>query len=132
VENAAPTASSVADQTTVTVDQVVNFDGSGSTDPGNDTLIFQWDFEYDGSNFSPDASGPTVNHFWSISGTYTIMLQVDDQEGGVDTADPLTVTVNSVLPLAWLPVPYLLALRKRWRGKCKYFGYRRQQRDGSQ
>lgn len=214
VNNVLPTANAGSDQT-VSEGNPVNFDGSGSSDPGADTLTYQWDFgdgspvdnninpthpypdgpatyivtltvtDSDGGsgtaivtftidntppqnvdaggpystvanvpvtitgsgtdvpadpltyNWSPDGggqcsppSGQTVACTWPTTGTYTIMLQVDDGDGGVAT-DTATVTVNSMLPLAWLPVPYLLALRKRWRGKCKCFGYRRQQRNGS-
>ncbi|MBI1879051.1 MAG: PKD domain-containing protein [Chloroflexi bacterium] len=89
VNNVAPTAQAVADQTTVTVGQVVNFDGSGSTDPGADTLTYLWDFG-DGTT---DNSGPIVSHAWTITGTYTIILQVDDGQGG-SGATSITVQVN--------------------------------------
>jgi PKD repeat protein len=89
VNNVAPTAVAVADQTAVTVGQPVNFDGSGSNDPGPDTLAFQWDFG-DGTT---DNSGPTVSHAWTITGTYTIILLVDDGDGGSGTAT-VSVQVN--------------------------------------
>lgn len=88
VNNVAPTARAAADQTTVTVGQVVNFDGSGSTDPGADTLTYQWNFG-DGAT----GSGPAVSHAWTMTGTYTITMQVDDGDGGSDT-DTLSVQVN--------------------------------------
>lgn len=96
VNNADPTAVATADQTVVTVGQTVNFDGSGSSDPGsNDTLSYQWDFEYDGSIFNHDATGSGVTNTWTITGTYTIMLRVEDNTGGFGT-DTITLQVNDV------------------------------------
>lgn len=96
VNNAAPTAVAAADQTDVTVGQTITFDGVGSSDPGpNDILTYRWDFEYDGSTFNPDATGAGVTNSWTITGTYTIMLQVEDNNGGIGT-DTITVQVNNV------------------------------------
>jgi PKD repeat protein len=88
VDNVAPTAKASASATNVNIGDTVNFDGSGSTDPGNDSLSYTWDFG-DGDT----GSGATVSHSWTVSGTYTIMLQVDDGQGGVDT-DTVTIQVN--------------------------------------
>lgn len=89
IDNAAPTASITANPTTVLVGEVVTFDGNGSSDPGNDPLSFSWDFG-DGVT---DNSGPNVNHAWTNAGNYTIILQVDDGQGGVDT-DTIDIQVN--------------------------------------
>ncbi|NJN95754.1 MAG: PKD domain-containing protein [Anaerolineales bacterium] len=89
IDNAAPTARITANLTTVLVGEVVTFDGSGSSDPGNDPLSFSWDFA-DGVT---DNSGPNVNHAWTNVGNYTIILQVDDGQGGVDT-DTVDIQVN--------------------------------------
>jgi PKD repeat protein len=88
VSNVAPTAIAIADQTSVNVGDTVNFDGNSSTDPGNDSLSYTWDFGDGASD-----SGPTVNHSWTSSGTYTIILTVSDGDGGVGTAQ-VQVTVN--------------------------------------
>lgn len=89
IDNADPTAIITANPTTVLVGEVVTFDGSGSSDPGNDPLSFSWDFG-DGTT---DNSGPNVNHAWTNAGNYTIILEVDDGEGGVDTAT-IDIQVN--------------------------------------
>ncbi|MBE7556839.1 MAG: PKD domain-containing protein [Anaerolineales bacterium] len=88
VNNVAPTAAATADQTSVNAGDTVNFDGSGSTDPGNDSLSYTWDFD-DGAT----SGGATTSHSWTSSGTYTIILTVSDGEGGVGTAQ-VQVTVN--------------------------------------
>ncbi|MEZ0312914.1 MAG: FG-GAP-like repeat-containing protein [Myxococcota bacterium] len=58
----------------------VSFDGSGSTD--NDRL-FRWEWYFgDGST----ATGRQVSHTYISGGSYTAMLLVRDNEGGVATA----------------------------------------------
>lgn len=89
VNNVAPTAAATADQTSVNVGDTVNFDGNGSTDPGDQSqLTYTWDFG-DGAT----GDGATASHSWTSSGTYTIILTVSDGEGGVGTAQ-VQVTVN--------------------------------------
>ncbi len=96
VNNANPTAVARADQSVVTIGQTVTFDGTASSDPGlNDILTYQWDFAYDGSNFTPDATGAGVTNSWTITGTYTIMLRVEDNNGGFGTGTVM-VQVNDV------------------------------------
>jgi PKD repeat protein len=87
VSNVAPTAQINASANNVNIGDTVNFDGSG-TDPGNDSLSYTWDFGDGASD-----SGTTVSHSWTSSGTYTIILTVSDDEGGVGTAQ-VQVTVN--------------------------------------
>lgn len=92
VNNAPPTANAGPDKT-VNRGDIVTFDGSGSTDPGPDPLTFAWDFDYDGITFNADAAGAVVTHTWVTTGTFTVMLQVDDGQGGIAT-DTATVQVN--------------------------------------
>jgi PKD repeat protein len=93
------------DQASVTVDNVspspdagpdravapgapVTFDGS-ATDPGADTLTFEWDFNYDGYVFHRDATGRTASTAFDTPGAaYVVALRVRDDDGGVglDTA----------------------------------------------
>jgi len=79
--------------------------GSG-TDVPSDTLTYAWDLDSD-SIF--EAPGQVVTYTWMSSGTYIVVLQVDDGDGGI-TTDTTTVDVNSLSPLAWLGVPYYLVL----------------------
>jgi len=79
-----------------------------ATDPGNDTLAYEWDFEYDGVTFDTsgaatdsgiDLTGPSYTY--ATDGIYTVALRVQDDDGAsaVVTAQ---VTVN---PSGPVPTP---------------------------
>ncbi|UCD91839.1 MAG: PKD domain-containing protein, partial [Methanobacteriota archaeon] len=77
----------------------VEFKGS-HTDPGFlDTHTYEWDFEYDGTAFTPDATGTTVQHTWNDDHSGDVALRVTDDDGGWDI-DVATVTVENVPPTA--------------------------------
>lgn len=104
--NNAPTADAGSSYT-ITEGNSLSLDASGSTDPDGDTLIYQWDLDNDGvygESGEPTTESPTVS--WATltsfgiddGGIYTVGLQVDDGNGGVDTTTT-TITVNDVLDL---------------------------------
>ncbi len=67
-----PAAEAGPDQSAA-INQVLTFDGSGSSDPDNDPLDYEWQFG-DGAT----ASGVTVTHAYSTAGNKTVTLTVDD------------------------------------------------------
>ncbi len=56
-------------------DQLIAFDGSGSSDPNEDSLTFSWDFG-DGTL----AEGAMPTHSYAAAGVYTVSLVVNDGE----------------------------------------------------
>ena len=70
--NQKPVANAGLDKT-VDVNTVVNFDGSGSYDPDNDPLVYEWNFG-DGAT----GSGVTATHTYTTPGVYTATLTVSD------------------------------------------------------
>lgn len=70
-------------------------------DPGADELAFHWDFG-DGTNatsFYPNGNGTypvtimeIINHVFPGSGTYTVVITVEDDDGGIGTAT-LTIVI---------------------------------------
>jgi glucose/arabinose dehydrogenase/PKD repeat protein len=92
-----PTARATADKTGGPVPLTVNFDGSGSSDPRNETLTYAWDF---GDGSSSTQVSPT--HTYQQSGVYPARLVVTDTGGNSDTTTlsikagtPPTVTLTT-------------------------------------
>jgi len=73
-------------------EKLTNFDGSASSDPDGDELTYTWDFG-DGSG----SNGALTNHIYNKSGSYNVVLKVDDNSGtscSVSTSG-FTASVNT-------------------------------------
>jgi hypothetical protein len=75
----------------------MSLDASGSSDPGDDIVSYDWDLDADG--LYDDASGVAVGFDTAAPGVFTVGLRVSDADGavGMDTA---SVMVNDVAPAA--------------------------------
>jgi glucose/arabinose dehydrogenase len=82
--NRSPNAVVSAEPTSGPVPLNVAFDGSGSSDPDGDALTYHWDFG-DGSP-AQTTDAPTTSHTYSVKGTYTATLTVQDTSGAEDVA----------------------------------------------
>ena len=76
---------------------LIQFDGSGSSDPDGDALSFTWDFG-DGNT----GAGMMATHTYSLAGNYTVELVVDDSNGG--SASAVTSAAISAPPANIAPV----------------------------
>ncbi len=63
-----------------TVDQVVSFNGSGSSDLDSDPLTYSWDF-----GDVNTGTGVSPSHTYAASSTYAVTLTVNDGNGGTDS-----------------------------------------------
>lgn len=88
VTNAAPTASISTSATTVLVNDIITFDGTGSADSDGSISSYSWDF---GDTYSSTSSAPTYSY--STAGTYTVTLTVTDDDSATDT-ETVTITVS--------------------------------------
>jgi len=61
--------------------QTVTFDGSASADVDGGIILYEWDFDNDGTT---DATGMTVNHSFPSAGVYPVTLIVTDNDGAFD------------------------------------------------
>jgi ABC-type transport system substrate-binding protein/PKD repeat protein len=98
--NEPPVADAGPDQT-VTVGDEVTFDGSGSSDSDGTIANYTWTFTYDGVAEELYDESPTFD--FDIVGTYTVTLNVTDDDGATDT-DTMTVTVQAAVPTNEPPV----------------------------
>ncbi len=82
----------------------VDFDGTGSSDPNNDIVAYDWDF---GDNTFVADAGPTPSHTYSSDGIYTVTLTVIDSTDLSDSAST-TATIELILqpPVADPNGPY--------------------------
>jgi hypothetical protein len=116
-DNDPPVANAGPDQSVV-VNQTVTLDGSGSTDNIGVT-VYKWDLDAsNGVNWAaPDVNGVIVTTNYSVTGTYTVTLQVSDAAGSTatDTAQ-ITVTAVPVAPTAWVSIDLSKQnIGSRWR-----------------
>ena len=89
--NKLPRANAGPDRT-VTVDEVVTFDGTGTDDDGS-IKLYEWDFNGDGNyDYSSDSDG-TAEHTYPDEGTYKARLRVTDNLNATGT-DVAIITVN--------------------------------------
>ncbi len=72
-------------------DYTISFNGSGSRDADNDTLVYTWDFG-DGSG----DTGVNVTHVYDSRGEYVVTLSVEDGSGSACSTDTdsLNVKIN--------------------------------------
>jgi hypothetical protein len=82
----------------------IQLDGTGSTDPGGDTLTYAWDLDNNGSY---ETVGATPLFTATDEGTYAVGFKVTDS-GGLSDTDTATVTVANVAPTADAGGPYTM------------------------
>ncbi len=79
--------------------QAVRFWGNGTDPGGNDTFFtYQWDFDYDGSNFTVDTDERDPIHAYMDNGTFTVALRVTDDDGSTSAINTTIVVVKNLPP----------------------------------
>lgn len=81
VQGAPPVACFVFTPAEPYTGQAVPFDGSCSTDPDGNIILYEWDFDDDGTT---DATGMSVTHSFPAAGVYPVTLTVTDNDQHVD------------------------------------------------
>ncbi len=89
------------------LDDVVTFDGSGSFDPDQDPLSYNWNFG-DGTT----KSGCTVTKIYTVTGTYTVTLVVSDGTLSDDDTCKATARYNTAPVAAINPTNLVIRVNK--------------------
>jgi 3-phytase len=93
--NQPPVANCTVDPLLGLVPLEVNFDASASNDPDGTIILYEWDFNGDGTyDWSSSTSG-TITYTYDSSGTYDATLRVTDDKGATDTT---TVNITVYVP----------------------------------
>ncbi len=75
---------------------LVQFDGSGSTDPDpGDTLSYAWDL--DGDGLFDDSAAVAPARLYSAAGVYLVSLRVSDLEGATAVSAPVRIIVGDLI-----------------------------------
>lgn len=83
-EPGSPIAVASASPTSGSAPLTVYFSSTGSSDPDGTIVLYEWDFDFDGTTFAPDASSPsagTTTHTYDSSGEHFAALRVTDDTG---------------------------------------------------
>jgi len=100
VNDLGPTAVLTGD-TVLDEGQTGSYDASGSTSSPDAIVLYEWDWDYDGSTFIPSGdTGAVQTHSWNDDGSYTVAVRVTDDDGSTD----ITVIIVTVNPVNELPV----------------------------
>ena len=87
-----PTATASANPTSGNAPLTVNFNGT-ATDPNDDIVLYEWDFDGDGTyDWSSEITGST-SHTYSTGGTHVASFRVTD-ETDLTGIDQILITVN--------------------------------------
>jgi len=89
-----PPVAVLSGPTTGTEGSAVTFNGSGSSDPDGDGLLYAWTFG-DGTS----GNGITPSHTYTDNGTYTVTLTVTDVRGLAGAPVTQTITIANATPV---------------------------------
>ena len=62
------------------------------------SLIYQWDYSYNGTTFVVEGTGSTVSHSYPDNGTFIIAARLKDKDGAVSALLRRTLTIANVAP----------------------------------
>jgi PKD repeat protein len=82
------------------INQEITFDGSGSSDPQNKPLSFQWNFG-DGKT----STGAKATHSYKYPGTYIINLTVNNGQNSASDTLSVNIYSTSILISEFIPSP---------------------------
>jgi PKD repeat protein len=108
-----PTAAFSSLPVSTTAGVPVTLDASASSSPAGPLSDYAWDFD-GGKGYGTDKGGTaTETHTFSTSGTYTVDLRVEDENGATGTVSH-TITVGSALPAYDQAVEKTTAISHFW------------------
>jgi glucose/arabinose dehydrogenase len=102
IYDAPPQAAISADPESGPVPLTVQFDGTGSYDPGGGAITYAWDLDGDGA--FDDSTSPTPSYTYTASQDYTVRLKVTDSRGASGQAAAV-ISAGNTPPTAVIDTP---------------------------
>lgn len=93
-EGTAPVAVVSADTTEIEAGESISFDAAGSLDTDGGGISYQWDFGDPGASTFNLSASQTPTRVFETEGTYTVTLQVTDDEGA-QASETISVEVGA-------------------------------------
>ncbi|MCU0850939.1 MAG: PKD domain-containing protein [Candidatus Thermoplasmatota archaeon] len=78
-------------------EESVHFDASASSDPDGSIILYEWDWNHDGT-YEESSGIPTTTHSWTNSGDYIVTLRVTDNASQTATRAKTVSVVNHAPP----------------------------------
>jgi len=100
--NQPPVAVVTATPTSGLTPLLVQFDGSGSSDPDGDPLTYAWDLDGDGAFNDSTLQSPTYT--FATSGEHRVRLEVEDTKGAIAIA-AISIFADNRPPHAFITLP---------------------------
>lgn len=91
--NLIPTASFTIESGVLYAGTNISFDASGSTDTDGSIVRYSWEFG-DGSS----GTGSSIDHLYASPGDYTVTLEVEDNQGAIDSRSESISIIDSPFP----------------------------------
>ncbi len=92
----APSCSFTASPSTGSIGDSIFFDASASADTDGSIVDYTWNFG-DGSATVSTEADPTITHSYNLAGTFTVTLNITDDQDNVTTCS-ITVVISSDAP----------------------------------
>ncbi|MBN1678213.1 MAG: right-handed parallel beta-helix repeat-containing protein [Candidatus Thermoplasmatota archaeon] len=96
-----PVAEFTIDPTLGDVTMIITFDATPSyhPEPTKNITGYRWDFDCDGRFDTGLSSNPVATHMFSVPGNYTVILEVEDEDGMTDmTTHAITILEGGIIP----------------------------------
>ena len=99
--NRSPVAMATANPAFGALPLSVQFNGSGSSDPDNDPLTYEWDFQNDGT---PDSTAVSPIYQYTTAGVFFAKLTVRDGKGG-ENSTTVRIDAGNTPPTPLIQTP---------------------------
>jgi len=124
-----PVASFTASPLTAPTGTAIDFDASLSSDSDGTIVLYEWDWNSDGT-YDYSSASPTASYAYSEDNIYPVTLRVTDNDGLTDTATvEVTVYIEQIPAIPEVPLGTIVISASMIIALAAYFGLPRLRRE---